>query len=191
VDLRASPCRSHQEGSAKAAEVKVIWRRTGEFSSSGESAGGFSIVSCNTDLREFLERGVLFGIAARQGPQAVHMIGEDNPGVDAEGRTGAQPANRVAQCVDLRHQQIRTGVAQVHCKKEGSARNPIAAMIQNTGSMPGKALRFSALCLLWPTSHRLAFHLVAMSRTAPSYVKLLGCRTAREPAPPKIVSTYR
>jgi hypothetical protein len=44
----------------------------------------------------------------------MHMIGEDNPGADAEGRTGAHPANRVAQYVDLRHKQIRTGVAQVH-----------------------------------------------------------------------------
>jgi hypothetical protein len=35
----------------------------------------------------------------------------------------------------LRHQQIRTGVAQVHCK-EGSARNPIVAIIRHTGSMP-------------------------------------------------------
>jgi hypothetical protein len=89
----------------------------------------------------------------------------------------ARPANRVAQYVDMRHQQIRTGVAQVHCKEEGSARNPIAAIIRHTGSIPDlskrrKALRFSALRLLWPTSHRLVFHLVAMSRTAPSYVKL-------------------
>jgi hypothetical protein len=83
----------------------------------------------------------------------MHMIGEDNPGVDAEGRAGAHPANRVAQHVDLRHQQIRTGVAQVHCKEEGSARNPIAAIIRDTGNMPEvserrKALRFSALRLL-------------------------------------------
>jgi hypothetical protein len=33
----------------------------------------------------------------KQGPQAMHMIGEDNPGVDAEGRTGAHAANRIAQ----------------------------------------------------------------------------------------------
>jgi hypothetical protein len=65
----------------------------------------------------------------------------------------AHPANRVAQYVDLRHQQIRTGGAQVHCKEEGSARNPIAAIIRHTGSMPElserrNALRFSALRLL-------------------------------------------
>ena len=44
----------------------------------------------------------------------MHMIREDNPGVDAEGRAGAHPANRVAQYVDLRHQQIRRGVVQVY-----------------------------------------------------------------------------
>jgi hypothetical protein len=65
----------------------------------------------------------------------------------------AHPANRVAQYVDLRHQQIRTGVAQVHCKEEGSAWSPIAAIIRHTGSMPElseprNALRFSALRLL-------------------------------------------
>jgi hypothetical protein len=81
------------------------------------------------------------------------MIGEDNPGIDAEGRAGAHPANRVAQYVDLRHQQTRTGVAQVHCKEEGSPRNPIAAIIRHTVSMPQlserrKTFRFSALRLL-------------------------------------------
>jgi hypothetical protein len=74
----------------------------------------------------------------------MHMIGEDNPSVDAEGRAGAHPANPVAQYVDLRHQQIRTGIAQVHCKEEGSARNPIAAIIRHTGSMPELSERRNA-----------------------------------------------
>jgi hypothetical protein len=43
---------------------------------------------------------------------------EDNPSVDAKGRAGAHPANRLAQYVDLRHQQIRTGVAQFTVKKK-------------------------------------------------------------------------
>ena len=64
-------------------------------------------------------------------------------------RTGRTASRNI---VDLRHQQIRTGVAQVHCKEEGSARNPIAAIIRHIGSMPElserrKALRFSALRL--------------------------------------------
>jgi hypothetical protein len=57
------------------------------------------------------------------------------------------------QYVDLRHQQTRTGSRKVHCKEEGSARNPIAAIIRHTGSMielseRRNALRFSALRLL-------------------------------------------
>jgi hypothetical protein len=93
------------------------------------------------------------GIARRQGPQAMHVIGKDNPGVDAKGCAGAHPANRVAQYLDLRHEQIRTTVEQVHRKEESSARNPIAAIIRHAESMPElserrNALRFSALRLL-------------------------------------------
>jgi hypothetical protein len=61
MDLRASPCRSHQEGSAKAAEVKVIRGGRGILLL-GRERGRFSIVSCNTDLRKFLERSVLFDL---------------------------------------------------------------------------------------------------------------------------------
>ena len=83
----------------------------------------------------------------------MHMIGKDDPGVDMEGCAGAHPANRVAQEVDLRDQQVRTAVEQVHRREEGSARNPIAAIIWHAGSMPElfrrrNALRFSALRLL-------------------------------------------
>ena len=83
----------------------------------------------------------------------MQMIGKDDPGVDMEWCAGAHPASRVAQEVDLRHQQIRSAVEQVLRKEEGSARNPIAAIIRQTGSMPElserrKALRFSALRLL-------------------------------------------
>ena len=83
----------------------------------------------------------------------MHMIGKDDPGVEAEGCAGAHPANRVAQEVDLRDQQVRTAVEQVHRKEEGSARNPIAAIIRHARNMPEQsvrrnALRFSALHLL-------------------------------------------
>jgi hypothetical protein len=82
----------------------------------------------------------------------MQMIGKDNPGVDAKGRAGAHPANRVAQYVDLRHQQIRTGSRRFTVKNVPPGA-PIAAIIRHTGSMPDlskrrKALRFSALRLL-------------------------------------------
>src|SRR5205814_2485789 len=91
----------------------------------------------------------------------MHMIGENNPGVDAEGRAGAHPTNRVAQC-RFASPTDPNGVAQVHCKDEGAARNPIAAIIRHTGSMPElserrNALRFSALRLLRKVLARPAF----------------------------------
>jgi hypothetical protein len=89
------------------------------------------------------------------------MIGKDDPGVDAEGCAGAHSANRVAQYIDLRHQQIRMAVEQVHREEEGSTRNPIAAIIRHAGSMPQlwerrNALRFSTLRLLSPHQQKEA-----------------------------------
>jgi hypothetical protein len=49
------------------------------------------------------------------------------------------------------HQQIRAGVAQVHCEVEGSARNPIAAITRHTRSMPDLSKRRNALPLFRPT----------------------------------------
>jgi hypothetical protein len=47
------------------------------------------------------------GFAFRQGPQAVHMVGKHDPGVDVERRAGADLPNRIPQRIDLCHQQIR------------------------------------------------------------------------------------
>jgi hypothetical protein len=85
-----------------------------------------------------------------QGPQAMYMIGQDDPGIDAERGAGPHPADRAAQQVYFGHQQIRTPVEQVHRKEEGPARDQVAAIIRHTGMMPElpgwrKALRFSAL----------------------------------------------
>jgi hypothetical protein len=66
---------------------------------------------------------------------------------------GAHSANRIAQRVDIRHQQVRAPIKQVYGKEEGPAWNPIAAIIRHLGSMHGRgerrnALRCSALRLL-------------------------------------------
>jgi hypothetical protein len=42
------------------------------------------------------------GIACRQGPQAVHMVGKDDPGVDVEGRVELHLPNSVPQHANLR-----------------------------------------------------------------------------------------
>jgi hypothetical protein len=82
--------------------------------------------------------------------RTVHVVGKDDPGVDMERCTGAHLPNRVAQCVDARHQQIRPTVKKVHGKEERSTRSPIAAIVRHVGSKLDlryrrNALRFSAL----------------------------------------------
>jgi hypothetical protein len=49
-------------------------------------------------------------IALWQGPQTVHVVGKDDPGVDMERCTGAHLPDRVVQRVDARHRQVRANV---------------------------------------------------------------------------------
>jgi hypothetical protein len=73
--------------------------------------------------------------------------------VDAEGAYGRAPGEPRRAICRFASSTDPNGVPQVHCKEEGSARNPIAAIIRPTASIPAlserrKALRFSALRLL-------------------------------------------
>ena len=47
------------------------------------------------------------GIALRQGPQAMHVVGKDNPGVDMKRRAGSDAPHHGAQRVDVPDQQVR------------------------------------------------------------------------------------
>ena len=71
-----------------------------------------------------------------RGPQAVHVVRKDDPGVDVEGSAHAHLPNRVPQRVDLRGQQVRTTVEQINREEERSTRNPIATIIRHDGNMP-------------------------------------------------------
>src|SRR5271156_4888733 len=73
------------------------------------------------------------------------MVGKDNPGVDVERSAASGFPNRVAQCVDPPHQQIRMTVEQVRRKEECSARNPMAAIVWHEESMHGLGERRNAL----------------------------------------------
>jgi hypothetical protein len=90
---------------------------------------------------------------AGQGPQAVHMVGKDDPGVDAEGRVAPHLPNSVPLCLNLRHQQVRATVEQVDREEERSTRNPIAAIVRHAREYAlkngGMRFRFSALRLLF------------------------------------------
>lgn len=66
----------------------------------------------------------------------MHVIGKDNPGVDAEGCASARPANGVVQFINLLHQQIRTTVKQVHGEEVGHAWNAGAPVVRHGGNMP-------------------------------------------------------
>jgi hypothetical protein len=93
------------------------------------------------------------GVAWRRGPQAMHMVGQNDSSIDAKGRPQAPAPDRLTQDLDRTHQQVRISIAQVHGKEEGPTRNPIAAILRHRASMPcvGKrrnALRCSALRVL-------------------------------------------
>jgi hypothetical protein len=83
----------------------------------------------------------------------VHVVGENSPGVDVEGRPEVHPADRLAQPLDMLDQQVGTSVEKVDRKEKGSARNPITAIFRHDLSMRDigerrNALRCSALRLV-------------------------------------------
>jgi hypothetical protein len=91
------------------------------------------------------------GIAFRQGPQAVHVVGQDDPGVDAERCAGTHLSNGLVQDVDLHHQEMRVAVTKVHGEEEGSTRNPITAIVRHPRIMLSIGSRRNALPLFRPT----------------------------------------
>jgi hypothetical protein len=52
-----------------------------------------------------------------RGPQAMHVVSQNDPGSDPKGRPEACPADRLAQGVDTRHQQIGAAIEQIQSKK--------------------------------------------------------------------------
>jgi len=50
------------------------------------------------------------GIALRQGPEAMHVVRKDDPGVDMERPASPDSPNRGAQRVDVSNQQVRAAV---------------------------------------------------------------------------------
>lgn len=83
------------------------------------------------------------GVAFWQAPQAMHVVGEHDPGIDTK-RSAGSP-NGVAERIDVPNQKIRAPVQQIDREKEGSARDPVAAIVRHGQSMPGLAARRNAL----------------------------------------------
>ena len=66
-------------------------------------------------------------------PQAMHVVGQNDLGIDTKGRSEARLADRLAQHIDMRHQQIGAPIEQVQSKKESPAWNSIASGMNCVG----------------------------------------------------------
>jgi len=66
----------------------------------------------------------------------MHMVRQNDPGVDVKRRLPTHVAYRFAQPVDPCHEQVGAPVAQIDREKIGGARNPIASVIRHTRNMP-------------------------------------------------------
>jgi len=58
------------------------------------------------------------GVAFRQAPQAMHVVGEHDPGIDTKRRAGSHPPNGVAERIDVPHQQNRRRSSKLTVKKK-------------------------------------------------------------------------
>lgn len=68
-------------------------------------------------------------VARRQGPDRVHVLGQDDPDVDVERTRGASPPHGTTQRVDRVDQQGIPVFEQVGREEVGSAGNPVAAVV--------------------------------------------------------------
>lgn len=59
----------------------------------------------------------------------MHMLRQDDPGVDVEWTPGSNFPHRRTKGFDLGGQQITAPVLKIHCKKIGAYGNKVAAVI--------------------------------------------------------------
>ena len=72
-------------------------------------------------------------VAWREGPNAVEVVGEDDPGVDVEGGGCADFAYGSSEDVDLLDKEVGFTVEEVDCEEIGSARDTKAAIACHLG----------------------------------------------------------
>ena len=61
----------------------------------------------------------------------MHVVRQDDPGVDAKRRLPADLAHRFAKRINLRHEQPGAAVAQIHREEIGGAGDPVASVIRH------------------------------------------------------------
>lgn len=75
----------------------------------------------------------IIGIVFRQGPDAVHVIGEDDPRVDVKRGAEANRADGGTEGLDLADQKVGAAVGQVYREEIGSSGDAVAAVAGHWG----------------------------------------------------------
>ena len=86
-----------------------------------------------------------------KGPQAVHVVGQDDPGVYRERRAPPHRVQRLAQRIDPLDEKGRTPVAQVDREKISRSRDSVAAIVRHCKSLPETRRWRKALAIFRPT----------------------------------------
>jgi hypothetical protein len=74
-------------------------------------------------------------IIFRQSPYAMHVVRQNDPGVDMKRGCEANGTNGCPKGFDLANQQIRPAVCQVYREEVRASRNAIAALVGHCGNV--------------------------------------------------------
>lgn len=74
-------------------------------------------------------------VVLREGPYAMHMVGQDDPGVDMEWEQSSCRFYGGAQIGDFRYEQRGTAIPQVDGEEVGAARDAVSSVIGHGNSI--------------------------------------------------------
>lgn len=81
-----------------------------------------------------LPAGGEIGVVGRQGPEAMHVLRQHDPGIDAEGMPAPGLGDHAAQQVDFAGQQVGAAVMQGDGEEIGAAGDPGSSVAWYWGS---------------------------------------------------------
>ena len=70
-------------------------------------------------------------VALRQCPQAMHVIRQDNPGINKKRPPTSDLSHRMAQAFDLRNQRLGTTVSKVDGEEMSATRDMVSSIFQH------------------------------------------------------------
>ena len=77
-------------------------------------------------------------ITGRQCPDAMHVIGQDHPGINRKGSLGPRLAHRRAQHLDMFHQSPRAPLRKRDGQKHTGTGTPGADVIRHGQTLPNQ-----------------------------------------------------